>query len=177
MVIPETRLPWIFWGDGSQGQLIGKKDVGPDEDGIKMIEIRFRPTEELLALYGIPKSELDHEFSMSARYPKSVAIFLSQDPINQTLFVMCDVKGRETTVTNLNSYYLDTITGYEKRIKALTAQNAWLHSEMKKMTSHINEYIKQNAEMFLTAIKVRGDIDNPLGMGGGSGTQDEEGGM
>ena len=36
MVVPETRLPWLVFGDGSQGQLLEKKDIGPDEDGVHM---------------------------------------------------------------------------------------------------------------------------------------------
>ena len=84
---------------------------------------------------------------------------------NQTILILSDVKGSDTKLTNLNAYLMDTVMGYEKRIRALTAQNAWLHSELKKMTSHVNEYIKQNAEMFKTAITVRGDIDQGLQLG------------
>jgi len=165
-IIPETRLPWILFGDGSQGQLLTKKDIGPSsDDGVRMIEIRFRPTEELMALYGIERNELDNEYSLTFRYPGVYVMTLSDDPVNATMIILCDVKGRDTKLTNMNAYLLDTITGYEKRIKSLQAQNAWLHAEMKRLTSHFNEYVKQNAEMFKTAIGVRGDIDS-LNMGG-----------
>lgn len=164
VVVPETRLPWIFWGEGSQGQLIQKKELGPDEEGVKMTQIRFRPTEELMATYGIPREDLDHEYSLTFRYPSCMILHLSDDPINQTILIMCDVKGRDTKLTNLNAYLLDTLTGYEKRIKSLQAQNAWLHAENKKMTSHLDEYIKGKTDLFLSAIKVRGDIDQGLGM-------------
>ena len=163
----ETRLPWLLFGDGSQGQLLSKKDVGQNDEGVKMVEIRFRPTEEMMATYGIPRSDLDMEYSLSFRYPTTYIITLSDDPVNATMIVMCDVKGRDTKLTNLNAHLLDTIMGYEKRIKSLQAQNAWLHAELKKMTSQINAYIKENAEMFMNAIKVRGEIDNPFPSGGG----------
>lgn len=166
-VIPETRLPWILWGDGAQGQLIQKKDIGADEDGVKMSEIRFRPTEELMATYGIPRSDLDHEYSLAFRYPTAFIVNLSDDPVNQTVLILCDVKGNDTKMTNLNAYLLDTLMGYEKRIKSLQAQNAWLHNEIKRMTSHMNEYIQRNAEMFKSAISVRGDIDQSNMFGGG----------
>lgn len=164
-VIPETRLPWILWGDGSQGQLLSRKAIGSDEEGVKISEIRFRPTQELLGMYGFSNNELDAEYSLTFRYPTVHVVTLSDDPVNQTILILSDVKGRETKLTNLNAYLMDTVMGYEKRIRALTAQNAWLHSELKKMTSHVNEYIKQNAEMFKTAIAVRGDIDQGLQLG------------
>lgn len=166
-VVPEQRLPWILWGDGAQGQLIQRKEVGPDDDGVRVVEIRFRPTEELMAMYGIPRSDLDMEYSLTYRYPAVTCITLSDDPVNQTILIMCDVKGRDTKLTNLNAYLLDTIMGYEKRIKSLTAQNAWLHAELKRMASHMNEYIMRNAEMFKSAISVRGDIDQQMMFGGG----------
>jgi hypothetical protein len=166
VVVPEQRLPWIFWGDGSQGQLISKKQIGDDDDGVKMTEIRFRPTEELLSLHGIPRSDLDQEYSLAFRFPSAYVITLSEDPVNSTVLIMCDIRGRDTKLTNMNAASLDTIMGYEKRIKSLQAQNAWLHAELKKMTSHVNEYIKGNAEMFLEAIKVRGEIDNPMNQNG-----------
>ena len=162
VVVPETRLPWILWGDGAQGQLLGRKSVADSEEGVKMTEIRFRPTQELLAMYGIANKDLDHEYSLTFRYPTIHVTTLSDDPVNQTILILCDVKGRDSKLTNLNAHLLDTVMGYEKRIRALTAQNAWLHSELKKMTSHVNEYIKQNAEMFMSAIKVRGDIDSSM---------------
>ena len=164
-VIPETRLPWLLFGDGSQGQLLSRKEIGPNDEGVRMTEIRFRPTEELLAMYGISKSDLDSEFSLTYRYPSVHIITLSQDPVNSTILILCDVKGRETKLTNLNAYLLDTITGYEKRIKSLQSQNAWLYGELKKMTSHITAYIKDNADMFKSAISVRGEIDNPFAQG------------
>ena len=163
MVVPETRLPWILWGDGSQGQLLTKKELGPStDDGVRLVELRVRPTEELLANYGIAKSELDAEWSLSFRYSAHNVITLSDDPVNATILILCDVKGRETKLTNLHAYLLDTVIGYEKRIKALTAQNAWLHAELKKMSSHMNEYVKNNAELFMEAIKVRGNIDQGM---------------
>jgi len=158
-VVPEQRLPWLLFGDGSQGQVIQQRDVGPDDEGVKTTEVRFRPTEELLNLYGIPKTDLDSEYSLAFRYPSTMIIQLSKDPVNQTVLILCDVKGRDTHLTNMNAYLLDTIMGYEKRIKSLQAQNAWLHNEITKVTSHLNEYIQRNAEVFMTAIKVRGDID------------------
>ena len=159
MVIPETRLPWLVFGDGSQGQLLEKKDAGPDEEGVNMIELRFRPTEELMEKYGIPRSDLDHEWSLRCRVQKNYFWTLSDDPVNATVLILCDVKCRKTKLTDMNAELLETITGYEKRIKALEAQVAWLHADNKKKSSNIHEYIKQNSELFLEAIKVRGEID------------------
>lgn len=156
-VYPESRLPWLLFGDGAQGQLLEKKSLGEDEDGVKIEEIRFRPTEELMQRHNLSRNDLDAEYSLTYRYPSVNIITLSDDPVNATTLIMTDVKGRNTKLTNLNAYLLDTITGYEKRIKSLQAQNAWLHNELRKMTSHMNEYIKNNAEMFKSAISVRGD--------------------
>lgn len=161
-VYHRQRLPWIFWGDGSQGQLLEKRPPKKNDEGVEMVQIRFRPTEELLSRYGIPRSDLDHEFSLSRWYPKAYVHFLSEDPLNNTVLIMCDVKSRDTKLTNMKAYLLDTVMGYEKRIKSLQAQNAWLHSQLQKMSAHMEKYIEENANMFLKAIKVRGEIDQPF---------------
>lgn len=171
VVVPETRLPWLLFGDGSQGQMIGKKDLGPDDEGVRLTELRFRPTEELLASYGIARGDLDAEYSLTFRYPSAMILILSDDPVNQTVLVFCDVKGRDTKLTNLNAYLLDTLMGYEKRIKSLQAQNAWLHAENTRISTHMDEYIKRNSEMFLSAIKVRGSIDEQGGFPPPSGDE------
>jgi len=166
-VVPEQRLPWILFGDGSQGQLLRKNDNLVDKEGVRISEIRFRPTKELMVVYGISEDELDEESSIVRRFPSSKILSLSEDPTQNTILVFCGVNGEETRLTNMHASLFDTIEGYEKRIKSLTAQNAWLHSEIKKMTSSIDEYIKDRAKMFLNAIKVRGDIDSQFPVAGG----------
>lgn len=174
-VVPEQRLPWILFGDGSQGQLLRKNDNLVDKEGVRISEIRFRPTRELMANYGISEDELDEESSIVRRFPASKIVNLSDDPTQNTLLVFCGVNGEETRLSNLNAHLFDTVEGYEKRIKSLTAQNAWLHSEIKKMTSNIDEYIKDRAKLFLNAIKVRGEIDAPFPSPGGGGDNQNEG--
>ena len=148
-----------MFGDGSQGQLLYKKDNLVDTEGVRLSEIRFRPTHELMQRYKISMNDLDVESSIIRRYPSSKILSLSDDPMTNTVLVFCDVVGENTRLSNLHAYLFDTIEGYEKRIKTLVSQNAWLHSEIKKMTSNMNEYVKDKAKLFLTAIKVRGEID------------------
>jgi len=161
-IVPEQRLPWILWGDGSQGQLLRRTENLVDKQGVKITEMRFRPTRELMQVYNIREDELDEESSVIRRYPTSKVMSLSDDPILNTILVFTDVDGGDTRLSNMHAHLFDTIEGYEKRIKSLVAQNAWLHSEIRKMTSHVDEYIKDRAKLFMSAIAVRGEIDNPF---------------
>ena len=112
-----------------------------------------------MAKYGIPRSDLDYEFSLKFRCQKNYIWTLSDDPTNATVLILCDVKGLKTKLTDMEAELLETIVGYEKRIKALEAQCAWLHGDNKTKSAHVHEYIKQNAELFKEAATVRGEID------------------
>lgn len=175
----EPQWPWIWYGDGMWAQAVFRKEGITDDDGLPIIEIRVRPTKELMVRFGIYDEDLDVNYqTIIKRYPKEKVLDLSGDPNSGNILVLCDFEGRDTRLTNYFAEMLVGLEGKEKMITALRAENAYLHETIRKMTSQLELFDKENVDRLQRILKLRGqqneeggydEVEHAGGGGGQSG--------
>ena len=146
-LIAQPRYPWLYFGDGQAAQLIQIKEGVLAEDGRQMTELKFRPTKSLVYKYNISDEQFDRfDLTITKNYPSAQVIALDRDPTAGAFLVMCDYNGSDTVLTRQYVEQLQAIQGYEKVIHSLKGELVWLHEQMRKQGSQIQEYDKETVK-------------------------------
>lgn len=145
----------VIFGDGLSAEITEQYPTRVNENGDKIVGMRIRMEELLLARAGISYDDLDVDDSFYVEYPEAWIVTLSEDPVNRVKLVKCTLWGEETRLTDDTDAYDSTIRALEHRLNKLKEENAYLHSEMDRLQTNIHEHDMRMVERFKVPMALR----------------------
>jgi hypothetical protein len=161
----EPRLPIIIFGNGLQAQLLKINPAVPNKDGVRMVKIKLRPTENLFYFSNLRREDLNHvDMSIVREYQESMIKIANNDPRCGAIHILCTFEGTPSPLSELHHEYTSKINGLHKENKDLKAEVAYVRQENRKITAQLPKYIKDQTDIFEQVMSLRKREPQDMGM-------------
>jgi len=167
LTAPEPLLDTIiFVGDGLVGQVWWKKLI--EEEGVKYWLIQFEP--EDLLFKNLQQDTKAFNFlidkktgkTITRKYIASLVQIVGDQAWARRILVFTDFLGTSFDLKNIERSIVEENERLEKENRSLRNQNGWLWDKLKKSQSGIDEDLREWSERFVTAARVRWDVEKTL---------------
>ena len=147
-MIPEPKFRLIIFGDGEVAEEIDKNPV--EDDGFMGWEYIINPSEKLVKNYNL-RDEMDENGFVRRWYKESDIDSLNDSVVSGRILIDVTFDGKQTPHSRSNIKLKVQLNGLEEENHILVLHNAFLSEKMRTMARNTDAYIKDNAEMIITA--------------------------
>jgi len=147
-MIPEPKFRLIIFGDGEVAEEI---DKSPEEDeGVMGWEYIINPSEKLVKRYNL-KDEMDENGFVRKWYKNTDIDTLNDSVVSGRILIDVTFDGKQNPHSRKHITLKEQLNGMEEENHILILHNAHLNEKMRTMARNTNEYIKNSADMIITA--------------------------
>ena len=147
-MIPEPKFRLIIFGDGEVAEEIDKSPE--EEEGVMGWKYIINPSEKLVKNYNL-RDEMDENGFVEKWYKESDIDSLNDSVVSGRILIDVTFDGKQTPHSRRNIKLKVQLNGLEEENHILVLHNAFLSEKMRTMARNTDAYIKDNAEMIITA--------------------------